>query len=75
MIILAGSGEKVRKDGQIDGVNGISDYAFTTTYKETNKSYIFRSNKKKKKRKKYYGKNNTFIIKQKNGWIISFTSY
>lgn len=40
MIILAGSGEKIRKDGQIDGVNGISDYAFTTTYKETNKSYI-----------------------------------
>lgn len=39
-IFLAGSGERVRKDGQIDGVNGIKDYAFTTTYKETKKEYI-----------------------------------
>ena len=38
-IILCGSGERVRKDGQIDGVNGIKDYAFTTTYKETKTSY------------------------------------
>ena len=39
-IILAGSGERVRKDGQIDGVNGIKDYAFTTTYKENKNSYV-----------------------------------
>ena len=39
-IILAGSGERVRKDGQIDGVNGIKDYAFTTTYKENKNAYV-----------------------------------
>ncbi|MBP5407814.1 MAG: hypothetical protein J6Y42_01580 [Bacilli bacterium] len=39
-IILAGSGERIRKDGQLDGVNGIKDYAFTTSYKETKKEYI-----------------------------------
>ena len=39
-IVLAGSGERIRKDGQLDGVNGIKDYAFTTSYKETKKEYI-----------------------------------
>ena len=40
MIILAGDGEKVRNDGQIDGVNGISNYVFTCTYEETKNAFI-----------------------------------
>ena len=38
-IILMQENKNIRKDGQIDGVNGVYDYAFTTIYKEDDNYY------------------------------------
>jgi len=38
-IILMQDDKNIRKDGQLDGVNGVYDYAFTTTFSEDDKYY------------------------------------
>ena len=38
-LILMQDNKNIRKDGQLDGVNGVYDYSFTTTYYQDDKYY------------------------------------